>query len=202
MRRIMKEQTTKERILEAAEELMLEKGFHSVGLKQILDAVKVPKGSFYHYFESKEQFGVEMLKHYLGAITVWKQRVLLSQETEPDPLKRLFTYLDNSIDRVQQTPGRFPCLALKLASELSELNEAMCREIATGFQDWIDIYQQVLDEAVAEKQLPETLDTASEAQFIQDFWSGAVKRAVVNHSEEPVRHAVTRIEERIDGLRT
>ncbi len=200
MRRIMKEQTTKERILEAAEELMLERGFHSVGLKQILDAVKVPKGSFYHYFKSKEQFGVEMLKHYLGAITVWKRQKLLCPEAEPDPLKRLFAYLDNSIGRVQQTPGRFPCLALKLASELSELSAEMCREIATGFQDWIDIYQQVLDEAVAAQQLPETLDTASEAQFIQDFWSGAVKRAVVNRSEEPVRHAVNRIKERISSL--
>jgi TetR/AcrR family transcriptional repressor of nem operon len=198
----MKEQTTKERILEAAEELMLERGFHSVGLKQILDAVKVPKGSFYYYFESKEQFGVEMLKHYLGEITRWKQQVLLSRESEPDPLRRLFAYLDESVHRVQQMPGRFPCLALKLASELSELSESMCREIAMGFQAWIDIYQQVLDEAVEAKQLPETLDTASEAQFIQDFWSGAVKRAVVNRSEEPVRHAVTRIEERINGLRT
>ena len=39
---------------------MLERSFHSVGLNQILASVKVPKGSFYHYFESKEQFGVEI----------------------------------------------------------------------------------------------------------------------------------------------
>ena len=62
----MSDRTTKERILDAAEGLMLEKSFHSVGLTEILEAVKVPKGSFYHHFKSKEQFGVEMLKRYVA----------------------------------------------------------------------------------------------------------------------------------------
>jgi AcrR family transcriptional regulator len=61
--------TTKERILEAAEEMMLSKSFHSVGLREILKAVKVPRGSFYHHFSSKEQFGVELLQHYVNAHT-------------------------------------------------------------------------------------------------------------------------------------
>jgi AcrR family transcriptional regulator len=76
--------TTKERILDAAEGLMLVKSFHSVGLNEILTAVQVPKGSFYHYFKSKEQFGVEMLKHYVADATAWKTRMLLSPEPEPD----------------------------------------------------------------------------------------------------------------------
>ena len=62
----MSDRPTKERILDAAEQIMLEKSFHSVGLNEILKAVGVPKGSFYHHFESKEQFGVEMLKHYVA----------------------------------------------------------------------------------------------------------------------------------------
>ena len=57
--------STKQRILEAAEDIMLTKSFHSVGLAEILAAVKVPKGSFYHHFSSKEQFGVELISHYV-----------------------------------------------------------------------------------------------------------------------------------------
>ncbi|MCW0220810.1 MAG: TetR/AcrR family transcriptional regulator, partial [Prosthecobacter sp.] len=72
----MSDRTTKERILDAAEGLMLEKSFHSVGLNEILAAVKVPKGSFYHHFESKEQFGVEMLKHYVTNSVAYKTRLL------------------------------------------------------------------------------------------------------------------------------
>lgn len=196
----MSNQTTKERILEAAEEIMLEKSFYSVGLTQILDAVKVPKGSFYHYFESKEQFGAEMLKHYMNEASDDKRHKLLSKDEEPDPLKRLFIYLDGSADFIQSVAGRFPCLALKLASEVSDLSEAMRKELARGFADWIDIYQEVLDEAVAEKILPAAFDSSLEAQLIQDLWSGATHRAVINRSSEPVRDAVEHIKSRISGM--
>ena len=196
----MTKQTTKDRILDAAEEIMLEKSFHSVGLKQILDAVKVPKGSFYHYFESKEQFGAEMLKHYMDEAGDNKRRMLIFNDAEPDPLKRLFNYLDGSIDFIQSVAGRFPCLALKLASEVSDLSEAMREELAHGFEDWITIYREVLDEAVAKKMLPASFDSAWEAQLIQDLWSGATQRAVINRSSEPVRYAVEHIKSRISSM--
>src|SRR5580698_11070677 len=89
--------TTKERILDAAEEIMLQKSFHSVGLNEILASVKVPKGSFYHYFQSKEQFGVELLRHYVKEASVYKRKMLLSADVEADPLKRLSAYFDCNI---------------------------------------------------------------------------------------------------------
>lgn len=196
----MKQQTTKERILEAAEQLMLEKSFHAVGLKQILDAVKVPKGSFYHYFESKEQFGAEMMRHYMDEVSVRKREQILSKEKGSDPLKRLFAYLDDGIDMIRGTPGKFPCLALKLASEVSDLSETMCKELAKGFDDWTRIYQEVLDEAVGEEVLPADIDTESEAKIIQDLWSGAIHRAVIIRDVEPVRHAVDFIKARISSM--
>src|ERR1700748_1608771 len=89
--------TTKERILDAAEGIMLQKSFHSVGLNEILSAVKVPKGSFYHYFQSKEQFGVELLKHYVAGASTYKQRALLTTELSENPFERLMGYLDLNI---------------------------------------------------------------------------------------------------------
>src|SRR5258707_11956369 len=89
--------TTKERILEAAEEIMLQKSFHSVGLNEILSAVKVPKGSFYHYFQSKEQFGVELLKHYVADASAFKRKALLTTELSEDPAERLAAYYDLAI---------------------------------------------------------------------------------------------------------
>src|ERR1700749_1826416 len=89
--------TTKERILDAAEEIMLQKSFHSVGLNEILSAVKVPKGSFYHYFQSKEQFGVELLKHYVADASAYKRKALLTTELSADPAERLAAYFDMNI---------------------------------------------------------------------------------------------------------
>lgn len=196
----MREQTSKERILIAAEEIMLEKSFHSVGLKQILDAVKVPKGSFYHYFKSKEDFGVEMMKHYMEESAEIKRQMLLQNSEVPDPLKRLFTYLESGITIIQENPGKFPCLALKLASELTNFSKAMRTEFVRGFEEWIDIYQQNLNAAVEQKMLPETIDTRFEAQIIQDLFSGAVQRAVINQDAEPVRCAVQLIKDRMSNM--
>lgn len=197
----MKQQTTKERILEAAETLMLENSFHAVGLKQLLDAVKVPKGSFYHYFESKEQFGVEMMKHYMAEASSHKRSFMLNREKEPDALKRLFQYLEGSIKFMDENPGKFPCLAVKLGNEISEISEGMRSELMKGFNDWISIYREVLDEAVAAGQLPQDLDTATEAELIQDHWAGAAQRAVIFRTSEPVRLTVQHIKTRIENLR-
>lgn len=197
---IMNDKTTKERILEAAEEIMLENSFHSVGLKQILDVAKVPKGSFYHYFKSKDQFGAEMLKHYMEEVGKRKRQMLMYHDTESDPLQRLFNYLDGSIDFIQSVTGKFPCLALKLASEVSDLSEAMRQELTQGFEQWIEIFCEVLDEAIDKKLLPASFDSASEAQLIQDLWSGSVQRAVINHNSEPVRNAVQHIKSRISSM--
>jgi TetR/AcrR family transcriptional repressor of nem operon len=196
----MKKQTTKERILDAAEELMLEKGFHSVGLKQILDTVQVPKGSFYHYFASKEQFGSEMLQHYLAAASAQKRELLLSRDREPHPLQRLFAYLDGGVAHIRKTNGKFPCLVLKLASEVTDLSEPMREELAKGFEEWIGIFKAVLDEAVEKKILAEDTDTGAVAQLIQDLWSGATQRAIINRSSAPVFQAAEYIKTKVTAL--
>lgn len=194
---VMKEKTTKERILEAAEEIMLENSFHSVGLKQILDSAQVPKGSFYHYFASKEQFGAEMMKHYMAQASDEKRRLMLGDNKETSPLQRLFDYLDGGVQYIDSYPGKFPCLALKLAAEVSDFSEPIRRELTRGFNDWIDIYREILEQAIAKNLLPENLDTSIEAQFIQDLWSGALNRAVINHNSEPLKNAAAQIKAKL-----
>ena len=198
----MEEQTTKERILTAAEEIMLEKSFHSVGLKQILDAAKVPKGSFYHYFSSKEQFGVEMLKDYMNEAAAAKQQVPSSKNLESDPVKRLFNMLDGAVTSIESESERFPCLALKLASEVADLSEQMREELAKGFEKWITLFEELFEEAKNKRVVPETLNSAKEAQLIHDLMTGSIHRAVINRSAEPVRNAVESIKDRISSKRT
>src|ERR1700722_9813415 len=101
--------TTKERILDAAEEIMLQKSFHSVGLNEILSAVKVPKGSFYHYFQSKEQFGVELLKHYVAEASTYKRRALLTAELSENPFDRLMAYFDLNVAKLMENGCQCSC---------------------------------------------------------------------------------------------
>ena len=101
--------TTKDRILDAAKEIMLQKSFHSVGLNEILTAVKVPKGSFYHYFASKEQFGAELLQHYVAQHSERMRQVLLSQDL--NPLQRLVAFMEGTAAMMRMWEATAPVQA-------------------------------------------------------------------------------------------
>ncbi|MCK9590117.1 MAG: TetR/AcrR family transcriptional regulator [Terrimicrobiaceae bacterium] len=182
--------TTKERILDAAETLMLDKSFHSVGLNEILAAVKVPKGSFYHYFESKEQFGVEMLKHYVANATAYKTQMLLSDSTEANPLQRLLTFLENSVAKCQESQGKCPCLIVKLTSEVADFSEPMREVLAEGNRQWTGILEKLLREGIAKKKISSRINPPVMAAVIQDLWTGATQRAATQRSTAPLRQAI------------
>jgi len=65
MHETTKKQINRENLLNQGVTLLMEQGYHGTGLKEILDAVQIPKGSFYNYFGSKENFGAEVIQHYI-----------------------------------------------------------------------------------------------------------------------------------------
>ncbi|TDU66210.1 TetR family transcriptional regulator [Prosthecobacter fusiformis] len=186
----MSDRTTKERILDAAEELMLEKSFHAVGLNEILKAVKVPKGSFYHHFESKEQFGVEMLRHYVAESTAYKTRLLLPPNPEPDPLLRLLTYFESNIAKATESQGRCPCLVIKLASEVGGFSEPMRHVLAQGTREWTGVFERLLEEGLEKGKISPAIRPALMAPVILDLWTGAMQRASTTRSVTPLREAI------------
>ena len=62
----MKPHDTRQHILDTGSRIIAGKGFSCVGLNEILQAAEVPKGSFYHYFKSKEQFGQALLEDFFS----------------------------------------------------------------------------------------------------------------------------------------
>lgn len=181
--------TTKERILEAAEEIMLAKSFHSVGLNEILAAVKVPKGSFYHYFQSKEQFGVELLRHYVNEASEWKRKLLLSTDQEPNPFLRLTAFLDLSAAHLLEKDCQCPCLVSKLASEVATFSEPMRAVLAEGVREWHGIFQQVIGEGQKKGVIRKKIDPAETAGIIGDLWMGASQRCQLERNVAPIRAA-------------
>ncbi len=133
---------------------MLSKSFHSVGLNEILAAVKVPKGSFYHYFESKEQFGVELLRHYVSEHSARLRRILLESQ-ELGPLERLVAFFDGAISRMLEGECRQVCLVAKLGAEVSTFSEPMRGVLADGMREWRGIYEALIREGQEKKVISE-----------------------------------------------
>ena len=183
--------TTKERILDAAESLMLEKSFHSVGLNEILAAVKVPKGSFYHHFESKEQFGVEMLRHYVAA-EYQREAAWLHDKTQfPQALERMVRFLEAGLMKFVENGCRPICLVVKLCGEVATFSTGMRQELHEGFSKWDALLADTIREGQEQGCMKAALDPDVTAALLGQLWLGAMLQAQVQKNVNPLARAVT-----------
>lgn len=166
---------------------MLAKSFSSVGLNEILTAVNVPKGSFYHYFSSKEQFGVELLRHYIREHTARLRRVLLS--TDLNALERFRALFSGTISHMLEGECKQSCLVAKLGSEVSTFSEPMREVLSEGMREWRGIFEQALREGQEKGVVRSDINAADAAAFIQDAWQGAMHRTQIERCVVPLQGA-------------
>jgi TetR/AcrR family transcriptional repressor of nem operon len=88
MAKIVQKEGTKQELLDAGTRLMLAKGYSNCGLQEVLESVGVPKGSFYYYFDSKEEFALQIIRHFDQWYTDRKFSACLRDESL-SPLGRL-----------------------------------------------------------------------------------------------------------------
>lgn len=177
-------QDTRNAILEAAAPLIHSQGFHKTGLKEILDAAKVPKGSFYFYFKSKDDFGLALVD-YLAQSMRERSAPLLTDRTLPpiDRLARFFSALCQNLESVGYEQG---CPIGNLAQEMSDLSPAMRQQLHQAMAGATGRFAAVLREAKERGELPADLDPDQTAAFIFDAWEGALLRMKTEKSPAPL----------------
>lgn len=121
---------TRQHIIDTGYQLIVSKGFSNVGLSQLLKHAEVPKGSFYHYFKSKEQFGEVLIADYFSAYMVRLDE--LFEREEGQAYDRLISYWQRWIDISDGKCGAQKCLVVKLSAEVSDLSDPMRVELLSG----------------------------------------------------------------------
>ncbi|RIY32774.1 hypothetical protein CJP74_03495 [Psittacicella melopsittaci] len=131
---------TKLHIINVGHKLIAHKGFTAVGLSEILKEAKVPKGSFYHYFTSKEVFGLEILNHYFEQYQESLQGFFAS--TEKNISQQILAYWQQWIEN--EISGN-NCLIVKLSAEIADLSDLMRNRMQEGMQSIVSfVTQQVV----------------------------------------------------------
>lgn len=169
---------TREHILAVAEPMILGRGFTAVGLTELLSAAGVPKGSFYHYFRSKEHFGEALLERYFARYDVRMNGLFASagHGTMRDRLLAYFaTWLQD--DCTRGTHGS--CLVVKLAGEVCDLSEPMRETLARGMRAVVDKLSEAIAAAAADGSVAPPDDAAALAEALYSMWLGAALRAKV-----------------------
>ena len=186
---------TREHILSTAEPLVLGKGFTALGLTELLSAAGVPKGSFYHYFRSKEQFGQALLERYFAN---YDARLASHFAAEPGRMRdRLLSYFAGWITQACQADSHGSCLAVKLAGEVCDLSEPMREALAVGMAQVCARLADAIARAAAEGLLATCADPAALADALYAMWLGAALRTKVMRDSSPLVRALADTEQRL-----
>jgi TetR/AcrR family transcriptional regulator, transcriptional repressor for nem operon len=175
---------TQERLLRAGLELLTEKGFVAAGLDEILGRAEVPKGSFYHYYPSKEAFGLALIERYGQFFAAKIQRHL--SNTQLSPLQRLHAFVEAATRGMERHAFRRGCLIGNLGQEMGALPESFRLRLQDTFLDWQARFAACLEEARQTGQLAPGANPAALAEFFWIGWEGAVLRAKLERSTTPL----------------
>jgi TetR/AcrR family transcriptional repressor of nem operon len=172
-------------ILEKGARIIHKKGFNHTGIKEILDAAGVPKGSFYHFFKSKEDYGLNLLDHYAGFFV--KKAEDLLNENDTLPLQRLKRFFDDFLCFFEDNACELGCPIGNLSQEMGDLNPAFRKKLEEIFQMMVSPVERLLKEAQTRKELSKKMDTREMANFIINSWEGAILRMKVQKNPDALR---------------
>jgi TetR/AcrR family transcriptional repressor of nem operon len=162
---------SKTHILDTAQRLVGGRGFSAVGLNEIVKAAGVPKGSFYHYFASKEDFGKELLEHYFqGYLCEIEEFLSAPGRNARDRLTAYWAFWRNNQER-QDPDGK--CLAVKLGAEVSDISEEMRLALKVGTSAIIMQIARVLREGKTDGSIAISGSATATAQTLYQLWLGA-----------------------------
>ena len=176
---------TRDLLLRAGLEVLTAKGFSSTGIDEVLRRVGVPKGSFYHYFESKEAFGAELVDRYAAYFAKKLDRHLLN-ETLP-PLARISAFIADAQAGMERYGFSRGCLIGNFGQEMGALPEGFRIKLQNVFDDWQCRLARCLAAAQAAGALSKQADCQELAKFFWIGWEGAVLRAKLELDAQPLK---------------
>jgi TetR/AcrR family transcriptional repressor of nem operon len=186
---------TREKLIKAGARAMLAKSYNAVGIQEILSEVDVPKGSFYHYFASKEDFGIAIIEYY-GEQLAASIRGKLS-DTGVAPRNRLINYFTAIRGYYEKHGCGQGCLVAKLATEIAGVSPRVRVALKTEFDKWSELFAGCIAEAQAAGDISPDHDPEVLAEFIYASWEGALIRMQVNNDLSAIDNFMKYIFERV-----
>ncbi len=177
---------TKQNILQTGAEIIHLKGYHATGLQEILSTAKVPKGSFYNYFKSKEDFGLQVIDYFSDFFSGLCESIL--KDDSRSPLQRLEYLLDQFMTVFGAKQYTCGCPVGNMAQEMGDTNPVFQEKLSGAIDIMVDYYTFILTEAQKQGEVAQDLDARETAFFIVASWHGALIRMKVTKNLAPLKN--------------
>lgn len=184
---------TRQHILDCGQRLIATKGFVGVGLSELLGTAGVPKGSFYHYFASKEVFGSALLDHYFEDYLARLHQ--LAEAPGLSGAARLDTYCRRWAETQRGEDAALHCLIVKLSAEVADLSEAMRERMLAGIEQVLKRLASWVAEGQADGSVRNPESAEALAETLYEIWLGASLLAKLRRDNSAFEGALARCRE-------
>lgn len=181
---------TKERLLNGGVAYLTTHGYYGSGLKGILDTAGIPKGSFYHYFESKDVFTAAVIDHYIEPY-LEKLKILLAHPGA-NGQAILLQYFSELIEDATASGFSGGCLLGNLMGEIDATrNPATGQALREAMAAYAGMIKTVILRGQADGSLRDDLQASDLSNLLVNQWQGALLRAKLESSDRPLKDCVS-----------
>ncbi|MDJ0837206.1 MAG: TetR family transcriptional regulator C-terminal domain-containing protein [Acidobacteriota bacterium] len=186
---------TKKRLLEKGLEILMHKGYNHTGIQEVLAAVGVPKGSFYHYFRSKHDFGMQILEYYTRESQVAMQEIF--DDPKATPLQRIKNFFAFGREKMAANNFSGGCFIGNMSQEMGDLCPEFQEVLESKWAVMRDNFVKCIREARESGELQTGLAAEDLADFLINSWQGALMRMKVAKSSRPLDVFTSAVFERL-----
>ncbi len=187
---------TRAKLVAAAQELFLERGYEAVSIADILKKSGVNSGSLYYFFRTKEDLLLAVLDWYLD--NLYPEVINPATQQISDPIEQVFAVLGGYRQMLTVTGCQIGCPIGNLALEMSEKSEAVRAKIALNFENWRNAIRDML--VAAKERLPAETDCEALATFILTVMEGGVMQSRAHRSLTPFEESVSVLRDYVNRL--
>lgn len=170
-------ENTRERIFDIAQEIILQKGFGSTAIDEILERAHITKGGFFYHFKSKNELARHLMQRYLDQDDAFFKRLFERADTlSEDPLQQMLIFLKLFAEAMEDLEGTHPgCLVASYTYESQQFDETIRDLTKVGVLGWRRLFKDRL-EAINEKY-PMQLDTSLDE--VADMLTSTVEGGII-----------------------
>jgi TetR/AcrR family transcriptional regulator, transcriptional repressor for nem operon len=176
--------SNREKILTEGLRVVHRRGFAGASVRDIVEAAKVPQGSFTNHFTSKEAFCLEILDLYFEGARATIHETLRNDSLAP--LKRLRAFIDAQIKYLDRNGWRNGCLVGNFSAEASEHSEAIRKRLVQIFEEMRQSVAYCLRAAVKSGDLSRKYDCDELAGFLIASLQGAILQSKTERNAVPL----------------
>lgn len=167
-------------ILDVGYDVLRKYGYHNIGVNQILKKAGIPKGSFYNFFESKEDFAIKVMERYGETNANWMQDFFDGSQVTPiESLKSFYKFM---IDLNEKDNFLSGCIINNMSVEVGRINDTMALKANQQFTNWLHILASVIKKGQDLKEITNRFTALDIAEYLHAGFYGTLSRMKVERN--------------------